>query len=1029
MMRKQEHVLAMVLGALVWATGPALADKEVLITDYNMEVLRCKMPEEGYRLGGSNAPFQLFFPDEPVNLELYFNDAPQKCAIEIQGIHTRTPDKVEGRHVDPYGAPDRVTLDGPPIRVEIGARAGRFEVHDLPLPERFGTYALVLVRDGTRQFLATACRLRKPRPEASADNTPITIGASLIRKETPDAAKAIARMGIRLLRSSAGDWQKDQKTGEYKWERSDGFYKTLEEAGLKTYPLVAPKGFNVLAKYGKGRPIPATGTAWYWANSDWNAAPEDYPEWGQWITAFCQRYRKGGQGALWGLELYNEPWEGGGISGWARDMLEYRKMFKIMATSARKVDPGIQMLGCSSSMNTEDKLYSDGSDEFDEYLDVMTEHYAQASYGTLVAARHGKRSINNECWTVINEYLLPVIMARQLADGQFAATPFHPNTVFTSPPGTDEMVPNPVVAAVSAFNYFVTGKAFQGLAFTDHLPWVFQFGRDDDPEGLLIVFGQLMSLRADDPAKDARIRPWPQVEADKGGEMTIDNRDRLLRFYDAAGNPTWEDKDTVTMPMSYLPVYVRCERGPAAAIERIRQATISGDKRPVEILPRDFTTRVDAQGAALQVELHNCYNRAIEGTLRVDAPETVRLAPSEPNVRLEAGGRKTLSFPIAEATPAESNNYPFRFAFASDAGDAQWSETLHAAVAVRGSRKVDGDLADWEGVPGITVVAGKEEIDPDLLAKRPWTRWREKEPDGTYGEVKLAWDDEFVYVAARVNDPTPQFHKLMLEGRNDDAFFHSAESDIEPKYASVRHTHPGFSFAEVPYVYKHSPNSAAAAPWSGDRLQLAFDVRDDWHDLEPVRPTNRPEAWQSHPDTDYEFAFYLVTSRDYAKIEQWEESIYWKNRRLERRADALPEEEKQKLRKQIRELQQKIAEYNEGEHLGECWTLLTPHTPRIHDYPRQPKKPPTTGPTEGIRKAIVQHGSVRIYELAIPRTRLPEFPAKAGETFGFQFHIGNDDGPGVTFGEGKAVCGKQSLTFHPYWWTSASQGVRWGLVE
>ncbi|MFW6161277.1 MAG: hypothetical protein ACODAJ_00825, partial [Planctomycetota bacterium] len=804
-MRGEPHVLAIVLGALAWTAGPAPADKEVLVTDYNMKVLRCEMPDEAYRLVGSNAPFQLFFRDEPVNLELDFKDAPTQCAIEIQGIHTRAPDKVEGRHVDPYGAPDRVTLDGPPIRVEIDARAGRFDVRDLPLPERLGTYALILIRDGTRQFLATACRLRKPRPEAAADNTPITIGATLIRKENPDAAKAIARMGIRLLRSSAGNWQKDERTGEYKWEKTDWFYSTLEEAGLKTYPLVAPKGFNVLAQYGKGRPIPATGTAWYWANSDWNVAPEDYPKWGQWITAFCQRYWKDGNGALWGLELYNEPWEGGGISGWARDMTEYRKLFKLMATRAGTVDPDIQMLGCSSSMNTEDKLYSDGTEEFDQYLDVMTEHYAQASYGTLVAARHGKRSLNNECWTVINEYLLPVIMARQLADGQFAVTPFHPDTVFTSPPGTDAMIPNPVVAAVAAFNHFVTGKPFQGLAFTDHLPWVFQFGADDDPEGLLIVFGQLMSLRADDPAKDARIRPWPQVEADQGGQMTIDNGDRLLSFYDTAGNPLWEDKEAVTLPMSYLPVYIQCDRGPAAAIERLGQAVIAGDKRPVEILPRDFTTRLDAEAAALQVELHNCYNRTIEGTLRIRAPETIRLAAAEREVSIEAGARQTLSFAVAQATPAASNSYPFEFAFTSDAGDAQWSETLHVAVAVRASPTVDGDLSDWNDVPGVTVVAGRERIDPDLLAKRPWTQWREKEPDGTYAEVKLAWDDSYVYLAARVNDPTPQFHKLMLDGRNDDAFFHSAESDIEPKYASVRHTHPGFSFAEVPYVYKHNP--------------------------------------------------------------------------------------------------------------------------------------------------------------------------------------------------------------------------------
>ena len=64
----------------------------------------------------------------------------------------------------------------------------------------------------------------------------------------------------------------------------------------------------------------AAGQLGYWGTGDWVCDPELYERYGQWITAFCQRYWKDGRGALWGLENYNEPWEGGGISGWARDM-------------------------------------------------------------------------------------------------------------------------------------------------------------------------------------------------------------------------------------------------------------------------------------------------------------------------------------------------------------------------------------------------------------------------------------------------------------------------------------------------------------------------------------------------------------------------------------------------------------------------------------------------------------------------------------------------------------------------------------
>ncbi len=128
-----------------------------------------------------------------------------------------------------------------------------------------------------------------------------------------------------------------------------------------------------------GEPTPAAGwrpgSFGYGGTGDWVCKPELYERYGKWITDFCRRYWKDGHGALWGLENYNEPWEGGGISGWARDMLQYRAVQKLIATAARRVSPDIKILAASSIMNTEDKLYSDGSKEFDQYIDIFTDHY------------------------------------------------------------------------------------------------------------------------------------------------------------------------------------------------------------------------------------------------------------------------------------------------------------------------------------------------------------------------------------------------------------------------------------------------------------------------------------------------------------------------------------------------------------------------------------------------------------------------------------------------------------------------------
>ena len=191
-------------------------------------------------------------------------------------------------------------------------------------------------------------------------------------------------------------------------------------------------------------------------------------------------------------------------------------------------------------MNTEDKFFSDGSQEFDQYVDIFTDHYVvpPMCYGPLVAKAHGKESMETETWFVNAEYLLPQGMAQFMAAGQQRLSPWHPRVLFDALPGTNDnyFIPTPVVAATAAFNYFVTGKPFEKIVFHDHLPWVFQFGKDDDREALLVVFGQLMPIAGDDP-KD---RLWCQVDGAPGGTMTIDNADGLLQFYDLAGNPVYE---------------------------------------------------------------------------------------------------------------------------------------------------------------------------------------------------------------------------------------------------------------------------------------------------------------------------------------------------------------------------------------------------------------------------------------------------------------------------------------------------------
>jgi len=560
-------------------------------------------------------------------------------------------------------------------------------------------------------------------------------------------------------------------------------------------------------------------------------------------------------------------------------------------------------------------------------------------------------------------------VAQFLAAGQLRLSPWHPRVLFDAVPGAKDqyLIPTPVVAATAAFNRFLTGKPFERIVFRNHLPWVFQFGKDDDPDALLVVFGQLLPVAGKDPKE----RLWSQVDTAPGGTLTIDNADGLLRFYDLAGNPAYAGKKAVTVPMSIFPTYITCAKGPKAAAERLGAAAIEG-KRPVEILPLDFAARL-AAGVPLRVKLHNCLNRPIQGTLAVTAPAAIRLATGQQQVTLDAGETKTLAFAIASARPSSTNAYPFAFAFRSKAGNADHREVLNAAIIPKGTKTIDGSLDDWHGVPGVTVVAGAQEAELPELLRRPWLELRDKQPDGTLAEFKLAWDDSFLYLAARVHDPTPQSDLPSFAARDEDAFFHSAASDQREPYKTFLKKYPGRSFAEVPYVYARSPETFI--PFRRDRLHVALDVTDGWHDLAPT--TDRvPYGFHAVPDTDYEYALYLCQGGK-----------------------------------------------------SELWRHLAPGVPRIHDFPRQPRGKRTTGIVPGAKHAVKLEGNTYTYEAAIPRAELADLELQAGTTVGIMLRAGNNKGPHADFGRDKAITKVNGLTLHPYWERCTNCAVRWTLVD
>ena len=132
-------------------------------------------------------------------------------SLEIQEVGTRTPGKVAGGMAgwtDTTGKAPLFDVIGSPVKQDFTVDFGGgdevpVELQNLPVPKRFGTYALILVRGDERRFLGTVARVPVPRPDGTIETVPILGEGGFIEK--PWRAKVYARMGIRGWRSE-GSW-------------------------------------------------------------------------------------------------------------------------------------------------------------------------------------------------------------------------------------------------------------------------------------------------------------------------------------------------------------------------------------------------------------------------------------------------------------------------------------------------------------------------------------------------------------------------------------------------------------------------------------------------------------------------------------------------------------------------------------------------------------------------------------------------------------------------------------------------------
>ena len=1010
-------------------TAETFAQQPDLLHPKNLEILGCSAPNNNVAFVGASQPGNVFFPGEEIVLSVNVASG----ATGMYNVHVREITMRQNVYHTGSSSGGSTVFGGIPA-IEVAEKMETFEIEfsgdgktEILLPkdyaQRFGTYLVsVGKKDAKPVFLCTFVRAHDTGNKGSIDSPVFGEGQFITHdKQDPVLLRqrmmTLRRLGIRGARIEFG-WQ-SRGPNDHIWDRYDSIMSIAEECGLKFLVTVSGHPSWTMPF---GEPTPSALNE----KPDHSCMPKYYDDFEQWVEEFCRRYWKDGNGALWSIEHWNEPWDGISISGWESDIPHYRELMKRIASGARKVDPRIKTAAACSSMNTEDKFFTgDDRTKMARFIDLFTDHYVlpRNTYGPMVAKFWGKENTDTETWIAATEMLLPQVMCQFMGSGQDRVTPWHPAMTYFNLPNSPMLfqLPNPVGLSSNTFNFFCNGKPFRNLLFLKHLPWAFQFGDDDD--AVVVLLGRLHPLTYD--ATAPRDTLWWQWNCKEGGTMTLDNADGALEFYDIAGNREFAGEQTIHLPVDYLAHYILAPQGGTALIAERLKTAVFADVIPVEIIVRHFSMPVK-NGVHFDLDLHNLLPGPVSGKLTVTPPKNFLIEYKQP-IQLSGGNTQTISIRLTQAEPNLSNAYPFEFRFESEEGIAEWKETVHVLTARKSTKTIDGTLDDWKDDAGIVVAAVKQQTGLTEQMWLPFLEYKESHPDASFGEMKLAWDDHFLYIGAKVHSPTAKTARMRLEGWDEDQYFRSAADDAicerlreyekflsvnrrnqemdrtfadDPKwkeylalldsdpdlqaavntnaakvYLAAKRRNPNVTFADATHVYKQVPWNEQF--WQGDTLQVAFDAIDGYGHHNLFVDTDRvPSGFHAMPDTDFEFGIYPCT-------------------------DGSPE----------------------------IWRGLAPGIPRGHYYPRQPRAAYDQGPVKDGQCVIKSSGTETIYEAAIPWSKLEGWQPKVGADFGFMFRFTTRQGSPIVFGTDKSATKSNGLTLHPYFETTPNCGVRWTFVQ
>ncbi|MCM8803162.1 MAG: beta-galactosidase, partial [Candidatus Omnitrophica bacterium] len=552
--------------------------------------------------------------------------------------------------------------------------------------------------------------------------------------------KGMKKIGIDWVRYEVGWNSFEPKKGEFKWKDIDKFMDTCREN--KIYVMTLTEGAPDWAKpKGDFFDIPYKS---YKIKLDWSPGREYYDDWKNAWKEFLKRYKD----ICRALNVWNEPWEGGGISGWKSTGEHYRNLFKKVKEARDEVDKDVKIVGADSSHNTNWKIFSAG---MESDIDVLSIHYelpSQGCYSFSLANYYGKEVWDTETWiTWMGDSATCRNLLSEIALGCKKVSPFVTSLIFDR-----NGFPNTTVSWTSAFSKFLNNKEYKGFAHPERPPFVLLFKGED--ENCAVVSTSLCETY-----NCRKYVFWGQFYDDRPDMIIDDISD--LKVYDIYGNEIKiiRKNRKIYIPVDKNPKYITTKLNFEKFKEILSKANYE-KLTPVEI--KVFQIGKDNK---LNIELKNVYPLKIKGNLIVKC-EKIEFEQDNIEFSLEPCEKKRFIFNIKNLKDT-INNYPSEIIVNTNKGTAKLREVLVFCIIKKGKILVDGDINDWEKLGTKTLILTKQGKYEDLTLKAwfPWEKFVESMPDFS-AEVSFAYDDDFFYGLVRVKDKTKDILPSLLSGKN-----------------------------------------------------------------------------------------------------------------------------------------------------------------------------------------------------------------------------------------------------------------------